>query len=152
VAVHKIDIDVWTPKLVGEELLEAVRWANRSAGFVGPAAPRSGMPNLAMISDDIDFDGWPPIEARPMRRALSPARVSQLERVLWWQATYLKDAPGAARVLKHWVRAKLTKGMTFNEACDRRGWSRPTAYRRRDEALVAIAGGLTRNGIERGRH
>ncbi|WP_281410357.1 hypothetical protein [Rhizobium laguerreae] len=42
--------------------------------------------------------------------------------------------------------------MTFGKACDRRGWSRPTAYRRRDEALAAIAIGLTMNGIGRGHH
>ena len=149
------DIDVWTPKLVGEELLEAIRWANRAAGPVGPARVRSGMPDLAMIASDRDFEGWPPIadlETRPVRRAIPPARVSQFERVLWWQATYLKDQPGAARVLKHWVRAKLTKGMTFGEACDRRGWSRPTAYRRRDEALREIAVGLTMACIQRGQH
>lgn len=151
-AIHEVDIDVWTPKLVGEELLEAVRWANRSAGFVGPAAPRSGMPNLALIVDDTDFDGWPPIEIRPLRRAPSPARVSQLERVIWWQWAYLKDAPGAARVLKVWVRAKLTPGLSFTEACDRRGWSRPTAYRRRDEALRDVAAGLVKDGISRGGH
>lgn len=150
--MHAEFADVWTPKLVGEELLEAVRWANRSAGPVGPARLRSNMPNLAMITDDADFDGWPPMEVRPMRRALSPARVSQLERALYWQATYLKDQRGAARVLKHWVRVKLTKGMTFDQACDRRGWARPTAYRRRDEALREIAVGLTMAGIERGRH
>lgn len=61
-----------------------------------------------------------------------------------------KDRRGAARVLKHWVRAKLTHGMTFGEACDRRGWSRPTTCRRRDEARAAIAIGLTMNGIEPG--
>ncbi|OWV79568.1 hypothetical protein ATY77_26640 [Rhizobium sp. R634] len=144
--------DVWTPKIVGEELLEAVRWANRAAGRVGPAGLRSNMPNLALITSDEDFDGWPPIEIRPMRRALAPARVSQLERAIWWQATYLKDQPGAARVLKHWVRAKLTHGMTFGEACDRRGWSRPTAYRRRDEALAAISMGLAQEGVAYGRH
>ncbi|MBY3472083.1 hypothetical protein HFN78_14265 [Rhizobium laguerreae] len=87
-----------------------------------------------------------------MRRMTPPARVSQFERVLWWQATYLKDQPGAARVLKHWVRTRLTKGMTFGEACDRRGWSRPTAYRRRDEALAAISMGLARDRIARGLH
>ncbi len=151
--MHDIDPGVWTPKIVGEELLEAVRWANRSAGYVGPARIKSGMPDLAMISSDRDFDGWPPmadLEARPMRRSLSPARVSQLDRALWWQATYLKDEPGAARVLKHWVRARLSKGMTFGEAIKRRGWSRSTAYRGRDKALALIAVGLTNDGIAYG--
>jgi len=86
--------DVWTPKLVGEELLEAVRWANRSAGPIGPGRLRSNLPNLAMTTDDADFDGRPPIEVRPMRRALPPARVSQLERALGWQMTYLKAPSG----------------------------------------------------------
>ncbi|WEX77976.1 hypothetical protein PYH37_002820 [Sinorhizobium numidicum] len=153
--VHDIDYGMWTPKLVGDELLEAVRWANRSAGPIGPARVRSAMPDLAMILTDRDFEGWPPIpdlEAWPMRRAIPPARVSQLERALWWQARYLADQSGPARVLKHWVRARLTKGMTFGQAIERRGWSRPTAYRARDRALAIIAMGLTDDDIVRGQH
>ena len=146
---------IWTPQLVGDELLEAVRWANRASGPVGPARVRSSMPELAMISQDRDFEGWPPIsmlEPQPMKRMVPPSRVSQFERVLWWQADFLKEEPGAARVLKHWVRAKLTKGFTFGEAIKRRGWSRPTAYRARDKALAVIAMGLTDYGIEFGGH
>ncbi len=87
-----------------------------------------------------------------MKRMAPPALVSRYERVLWWQADFLKEEPGAARVLKHWIRAKLTKGFTFGEAIKRRGWSRPTAYRARDKALAVIAMGLTDRGIEFGRH
>jgi hypothetical protein len=154
-SLYQHDLNFWTPKLVGEELLEAVKWANRVGGPIGPARLKSSMPELAMISLDRDFEGWPPIsslEPQPMRRIVLPSRVSQFERILWWQADFLKAEPGAARVLKHWMRAKLTVGMTFGEAIKRRGWSRPTAYRARDKALATIGMGLTDRGIEFGQH
>jgi len=153
--MHDLAADIWTPKEVGEELVQAVRWASRATGRIGPAGFRSGMPSLALIANDRDFEGWPPItdlEAQPMRLSVPPKRVSQYERVLWWQAKYLPDEPGSARVLKVWVRSKLTKRMTFEKACELVGWSRATAYRGRDRALGTIAVGLTAEGIIPGNH
>lgn len=149
--------ELWTPKIVGDCLVEALKWAQRAAGPVGPSGSRSGFPQLAFLSLDREAEGWPAIqemEPQPMRRALSPAKVSQLERVLQWPMTYLrgfKDKnPGAFRVFAVWLRCRLS-GRPFVAACDERGWSRATAYRLRDRVLSEIAQGLTRDGIPRGR-
>ncbi len=146
--------DIWTPKLVGDELLDAVRWINRSSGPVGPARMRTAWPEVARMADP-DFDGWPPLaegDARPLRIQLPPRRISQMERVLSWQGRYLLDQPGAGRVLKVWIRSRLTRKMSFDRACQRVGWSRATAYRARDKALATIAIGLTAEGIGFGSH
>lgn len=149
--------DLWTPKLVGDQLIEALKWAQRAAGAVGPAGSRSGFPQLAFLSLDREAEGWPAIqemEAEPMRRSLSPAKVSQMERVLEWPMLYLKGFkqknPGAFRVFAVWVRCKLSRGKPFGAACDERGWSRATAYRLRDRVLSEIAQGLARDGKSRG--
>ena len=34
-------VDTWTPKLVGERLIEAIRWARYNAGPTGPAPVRA---------------------------------------------------------------------------------------------------------------
>ena len=153
--MHDLDPGIWTPKLVGEELVAAIRWVNRSGGSVGPGRVKTAWPEIARMSDP-DFDGWPPLaddDARPLRIQLSPKRVSQFERIIEWQGRYLAESqPGAGRVLKVWVRSKLTKRMTFEKACELVGWSRATAYRGRDKALAGIAVALTRDGIAYGSH
>lgn len=157
--LQRLDDDVWTPKLVGDELVAAVKWAQSAAGPTGPAGSRSGMLSLALTSDERFLMDWPSIAEMeefdpppPMRRGLSPAMVSRMERILTWPMRYLDNEPGAARVLKVWVRCKINKGMKFDDACADRGWSRATAYRSRDKALSEIAQGLTRDGIGRGKH
>lgn len=152
---ENIEPEIWTPKRTGEELVEAVRWARVAAGSVGPSARMSSSPELLMTQVERLAEGWPGIEELdlPKRpRPYSPARVSQLERALWWPATYLPGHAGWARVLHCWIRCRITRGVKFAQAIEERGWSRPTAYRARDSALSRIAQGLTKNGILRGNH
>ncbi|WP_099864950.1 hypothetical protein [Pararhizobium haloflavum] len=147
--------DVWTPKAVGEELVEAVRWARAAAGPVGPSTRINSFPDLLITAAERDLEGWPDIDeldAPVRRRAYSPARVSQFERILWWPAQYLREQPGPARVLHVWIRCKITKKAKFDAACDHLGWPRATAYRARDKALSTIAQGLAGNEIARGQH
>lgn len=136
----------WTPKSVGEVLVEMVRWCMSSAGPIGPARLRSVMPELVMDLTDRLAEGWSSIadmEPSKKRRSYRPAEVSMLERAIRWSIDFLADHPGPARVLNLWLRCKITK-MTFAEEVDRKGWSRATAYRQRDKALSLIAIGLSK--------
>ncbi|MCZ8158650.1 MAG: hypothetical protein O9256_02000 [Rhizobiaceae bacterium] len=151
---------VWTPKLAGEELVEALRFLDVTMGRVGPNRVRSGMPSLNMTAGEREGEAWPsfaeigefdPPPQKPRR--YPPARVSQLERVLEWPMRYTDPKEtGAIRVLKTWLRCKTAKKVKFDAVCQARGWSRATAYRQRDRALAMIAIGLTADGIAFGSH
>lgn len=153
--INRVEDHEWTPKIVGEELVEAVRWAYRAGGRVGPAGYGSGMPQIMMTHMDRIAEQWPlldDMDAEPRRRAYGPAEVSRMERVLLWQVTYLKESPVVGEALSLWVFCKIKKGVKYGDAVDRQGLARATAYRRRDRALAMIATGLTRDGVLRGKH
>lgn len=153
--MERIEQDEWTPKDVGEELIRAVQWANRTGGRVGPAGYGSGMPQIMMTQMERLAEQWPlldDMDAQPMRRGYSPGDVSQMERILIWQTTYLSDSPVVANALCVWLFCKIKRGARYGKVIDAMGGSRATAYRQRDRALALIATGLTRDGIARGRH
>ena len=149
--------DQWSPKLVGERLVEAVRWARYSGGRVGPAGIGSGLPMMILTEEEriAEFglpDGPDEEEEKAARHKLriqaTPAQVSAYERALEWPTIYLvPDHQESARVLGLWVRCKVYK-LPFAEAVDRRKWlSRAMAYRYRDRALSIISVGLDKAGV-----
>lgn len=147
--MHDQDIDCWTPKLAGEVMVEAARWALTYGGPAGPASIRSSMPELAMDWIDRMAQGWESVasqEPTKKRRNYWPAEVSQFERAIMWPLEYLADHDGLARVLQLWLRCKITK-QKFGAAVDEKKWSRATAYRNRDKALSIIAQGLHAAGV-----
>jgi len=153
--MHGQDLsDVWTPKLVGERLIEAVRWARYAAGATGPAGIGGAMMPLYLptIEERIEND-WldPPAdeEPPPVRRQYSPAQVSAMEAALYWPSRYaVPGLPTSARILNLWLRCKVYRGSKFGDVIERRGeMSRASAYRMRDRALSAIAQGLMRDGV-----
>lgn len=150
--MERIEDDEWTPKIVGEELIEAVGWAMRSGGRVGPAGFGSGMPQIMMTQMERIAEQWPLLPNEPQRRAFAPARVSQMERILLWQTRYLMDSPIVAAELSTWLFCKIKKGARYGAVIERAGKSRATATRSKDRALALIAVGLTRDGIARGKH
>lgn len=153
-----ISTDQWSPKLVGERLVEAVRWARYNAGPVGPAAMRGGLPAFAPTLEDRLAEGWGlpdgpdeeemALRERRLRIAPSPEKISLYLNALEWPARYLvPERAGDARVLNLWVRCKVY-ARPFNEAVDRRQFlSRAMAYRMRDRALSTISVALDRDGV-----
>ncbi len=161
-AVHGQDLsDLWVPKLVKARLVESVRIVNATAGPVGPAGYGSSLPReLVEAASRRQGDGETPWwghtdeGARNVVRRFSPARVSQAEIEALWPYRYLRDAPPPAGsdlepllALKTWLSCKLTRGVTFEEACKACRWARGTAYRAVDRALSVIAQGLNRDGV-----
>lgn len=149
-------METWTPKLVGERLIEAVRWANYAAGQVGPAGIRGGMPSYAPTWEERLAEGWgiPELAGdeqqpdRRMRVPATPAQITAFEAALTWPAIYLlPDHEGSARIMCVWVRCKAARA-SFDDAVDRRKTiSRATAYRLRDRALSIISQGLDRDRV-----
>ena len=151
-------VDQWSPKLVGERLVEAVRWARYSGGRVGPAGIGSGLPMMILteeeriaefgLPDGPDEEEEEKAARHRLRIQATPAQVSAYERALEWPTIYLvPDHQDSARVLGIWVRCKVYN-MPFAEAVDRRKWlSRAMAYRYRDRALSIISVGLDKAGV-----
>lgn len=142
----------WTPKRVSEELIEAVGWATRTGGRVGPAGFGSGMPEIMMTQMERIAEQWPLLPNDPPRRAFSPARVSQMERILLWQTKYLSESPIVAVELSIWLFCKVRKGARYGAILERAGKSRATSNRSKDRALALISVGLTKDRIKRGQH
>lgn len=141
----------WTNAMVGKELVRAMRWAQATAGRVGPGSPRAVAIDFLLMPSEREEEGWERVveeaDERPYRRVLTPAQITRLEQTLWWPSTYLKRQPGPNTVLKVWLRCKVFR-FPFDKACAARKWSRATAYRARDRALAEIAVGLMRDRVE----
>lgn len=152
----KVQLGVWTPKFAGEELVEAVRWAEKMAEAAGAASRETFFRDIDLSGGERSIEAWPAIQQlriSPSRtRAASPTRVSQFERILGWPAKYLPHGSREVLVLNGWTRSIVRDAANFGEACELMGWSRATAYRTRDRALAAIAAGLTADRIARGEH
>lgn len=137
----------WTPNLVADALVDAVRMAQRVAGAVGPQGFGANWPKYQHTFADIV--GWGDTDEKvrtEVRRLPTAAEVSRMEVALTWQARYLARQPGPARAIKLWLRSKATR-VHFTVLIKRQKWPPATAYRARDKALTLIALGLTRDGI-----
>lgn len=148
----------WTPKLVSEVMIAALKWAADTAGRVGPSGFATSRANgyVATLEDHL-AEGWglpevaDPQDDRPIRRAYTSAELVLFPRVIQWQGTYLRDRPEVGRVLGIWLRYRA-----YGQYGDRRGWearwrdigySRGHAYRVRDKGLSLIAQGLYRDRV-----
>ena len=146
----------WTPELVRDRMIEAVRWARYNAGSTGPSQIRSSMPEYTPTLEDHLAYGWGlPEKAegvaeaeRSKRVAISPERVDEMIWVLDWCRLYLaKDCPGDAVMLNLWLRCKVHRA-NFEAALKSRGYpmSRRHADRMKDRALSTISKRLDREG------
>jgi len=56
--LRQIEQPTWTPELVRDRMIEAVRWARYNAGPTGPAPLRSMMPKFEPTLADHLAEGW----------------------------------------------------------------------------------------------
>lgn len=140
--------DQWSPALVGRALVWALRIARFAVGPTGPRGPRTVWPVGGLNADDV-IDMVPEQQAS---RTATTDDIDRMERALMWQARYIvpdaasvADAQEVIEVFKTWLSCRVNR-RPFVRACDRKGWVRATAYRRRDRALSKIAQGLDRDG------
>lgn len=151
--------DVWTPKRVAAELVEAVLWARQFGAIAGPSGYRGSLPSFQPTLDDHLDEGWglPEVagddvpDGRPLRIPVSAERAQQLGETLAWVGQYVVPTnPGSARMLSLWLKYQ-TQGSTrgFEPAVKRMGIARGHAYRLRDRGLALVAAGLDRDGVVR---
>lgn len=146
----------WTPKIVGEQLVEAMRWA-AAQGPVGPRGFNHIRLNFSATLEEHLAEGWGIPEAAEeegreedhrLRLQLPPAVVSRHRAALEWPATYLcPDHVTSARMLGLWAACKAGK-RSFDGAIKAKGGiARAHAYRYRDKGLTLISIGLARDGV-----
>ena len=134
----------WTPKLVQERLLEALRWARYNLRAVGPAPARSPMPPYRPTLEDYLAEGWDlpdASEEAALRVRLSPEQVDEMLWVLDWCRLYLApERPGDARMLNLWLRCRVHR-LGFDKALQARAvkLSRRHADRMKDRALSHLS-------------
>jgi len=147
----------WTPELVEEQLIEALRWAKHHAGRVGPAGLGgvSGVFSLVSTLEDHLEEGWgvPEIagddepDERQIRPAATPEQITRHEAALEWPAEYLlPDHKGSARMVGLWCACQISK-RSFNGACKARGVDRHAAMQLRDRGLSIISQGLSHDSM-----
>lgn len=148
----------WTPDLVRDVLLDALRWVRRHGG---PAGGRGFVTAKGLIFIPSDKDrakeGWglPEVsgdveeapEVHPMD-LVSPERQRLFRRALFWQVDHLREHTADAAVLAAWLAARVN-GVKVEAELEARGirLARNTAYRVRDRALGRIASALEWTGV-----
>lgn len=156
--MHQTPDDVWTPTRVKETLAEAIGWARRYAGPVGPAPMRSSMPTYKATLDDHLEEGWGiPEEAgdadewiKPVELPIDPKRADFLMQSLTWVGVYLINSghPATGKMVSLWMAHSVSRNArAFEAALKREKVSRGHAYRMRDRGLSIIAQRLTADGV-----
>lgn len=116
----------------------------RGGGSTGNGWPST----LIEFSDLIEQVGTESAENEPKIKLRPTAeQITKMEEVLLWQARYLKQAPGSARMLALWLACQTTS-LKFSELLSRRRLVRSSAYRQRDRAIRYIAEGLQADKVK----
>lgn len=156
--MHQTPDDVWTPTRVKETLAEAIAWARRHAGPVGPARMRSAMPSYKPTLEDHLDEGWGlPEEAgddeewiKPIELPIDAKRADFLMQSLTWVGVYLINDghPATGKMVSLWMAYSVSRNSrAFESALKREKVSRGHAYRIRDRGLSIIAQRLTVEGV-----
>ncbi|MGA0615914.1 hypothetical protein [Paracoccus sp. KR1-242] len=161
--MHQTPDDVWTPSRVKETLAEAISWARRHAGPVGPAPMRGSMPNFNPTLEDHLEEGWGIPEAagddedwtKPIELPIDPKRADFLMASLTWVGIFLINDghPVTGKMVSLWMAHSVSRNnRAFDAAIKREKVSRGHAYRLRDRGFSLIAQRLTAAGIPFERH
>lgn len=156
--LRPVEQPTWTPQLVRDRMIEAVRWARYNAGPTGPAPIRSAMPSYEPTLEDHLAEGWGIPEkaegvddqTKVLRLHLTSEQVSEMHDRLEWVARYVcPDHEGDAVILQLWLYCRVYK-KSFDGALQRRRFplSRVHAYRMRDRALSIISQRLSKEGVQ----
>lgn len=134
---------VWTPEMVQARLVEAARVVEATVRRPGPSKSANLWPQIVRDWADImDHKA----EDQRVVRFISRAQINRMEEALLWPGRYLKDEPGAGRVLRSFLQARAFR-RSFSHEIKAKGWSTGTAYRSRDRALSIIALCLMRDEV-----
>lgn len=147
------DLDTWTPDLVRDCMVEAVRWLNRYGGRAMPAGYRSNMPDFHLSVEERLAEGWDAVpgwddlDAIEQHHRPSAGQVVRLQQALDWPAMYLAPVDPALANAVHAACVAEAKGSPFKRELARRNVPRVHGYRLRDRGLSMISQRLDMTGV-----
>jgi len=152
--------DIWIPRLVGEVLVDALRWAKKTAGPVGPAGFKTNRKLQRFIPtlEDHLEEGWGLPEVAgdeeewlaPVELAIDPKRADLFMHALTWVGVYLINDghPATGKILSLSLAHSVSRNSrAFDAALKQEGVSRRHSYRMRDKGLSIIAQALNRDQV-----
>lgn len=142
--------DGWSPDLVSERLVMAVKLCARTVSRPGPSASAAPWPAYAQEWGDLLAQ----IETNELgkggnrvRLGATSRQITLMEEAIRWPGLYLSGWPGPLRCLNMFLFAKAHR-VKFNSVCKRKGIPLSTAKHGRAKAISIIAQGLQNDGIE----
>jgi len=139
---------IWTPEIVRARFVEACDTERRTPTRMFASGSGYWPAYVHSFEDMVGWGAKRLAEEREMRFARIPPSASAISRhseVMEWSMTILTDEK-VRRIVWAWAWCKA-EGRSFSAHCDREGWVKATAYRRRDKALSAIASDLGMRGV-----
>ena len=119
----------WTPDLVRDVLLDALRWVRRHGGPAGGRGFVAAKLDFRPTEKDHAREGWglPEVagdveeapEVHPMDM-VSPERQRLFRRALFWQVDHLREHTADAAVLAAWLASRVG-GQKFEAELEARG-------------------------------
>ena len=143
--------DHWTPLLVQDAAVSAVKWLDDAVGRVGPKGFRSALPRWVPTLEERIAEGWGPPEPDDedprLQLVASPEEIARHHFALSWVALYLRPIDvEMARATNAWLAAKARR-RSFPRIVKERGLRRTYAYTLKDRGLSVISVRLDRRDV-----
>jgi hypothetical protein len=137
---------MWTPGIVLARYLEAAD-TERYLAAGGMGGGGGYWP--AFIHDEEDRKGWDDAakadNAEKLRGRAPDGAVSRHSECLDWSIRFI-DCEKRRHIVWAWAFCRAN-GWDFGAKCKKRGWARPTAYRRLTSSFEVIAAALGNDGV-----
>ncbi len=136
----------WTPEIVRARFVEA---AHTERFLPGRSSRSSGGYWPQYFYDEEDKDGWDDaarMDNAERKTGRAPmGAVSRHAECLQWTAELLSDEK-RRHIVWSWAFCRAN-GWDFGARCVRKGWARPTAYRRLNASMEAISAHLVNDAV-----
>lgn len=144
--------DHWTPDLVRQAIVDALRWVHHAGPRAGPSPIRSAMPEFCLTMEERLALGWDSVvpaddEDRPSRQAPTPDQISRHEDALLWVARIIRPKSEEMARAVNAACAAEAWGASFSRLVRERGLHRSRAYTLRDRGFSILSYTLDQRGV-----
>jgi hypothetical protein len=137
---------MWTPEITRARYVEA---AHTERFLPAALAPSSKGYWPEFFHDDEDKKGWDDAarldNAEKWKGRASSGAISRHQECMVWTAERIDDQK-RRQIVWAWAFCRAN-GWDFGARCVKKGWARPTAYRRLNAAIGDISDGLNNDGV-----
>ncbi|MDB5584875.1 MAG: polymerase subunit sigma [Bradyrhizobium sp.] len=137
---------MWTPEITRARYVEA---AHTERFLPAALAPSSKGYWPEFFHDDEDKKGWDDAarldNAEKWKGRASSGAISRHQECMVWTAERIDDQK-RRQIVWAWAFCRAN-GWDFGARCVKKGWARPTAYRRLTAAIAEITDGLNNDGV-----